>query len=42
MEEAVVVKDDAGNIQYAKDDNEASTIMNNARTKGVQLTKSRV
>lgn len=42
MEEAVVVKDDAGNIQYAKDDNEATTIMNNARTKGVTLTKSRV
>lgn len=42
MEEAVAVKDAAGNIQYAKDDNEATTIMNNARTKGVQLTKSRV
>jgi len=42
MEEAVVVKDKAGNVQYAKDDNEATGIINNARTKGVQLTKSRV
>jgi len=42
MEEAVVVKDKAGNVQYAKDDNEAAGIINNARTKGVQLTKSRV
>jgi hypothetical protein len=42
MEEAVVLKDPAGNIQYAKDDNEASDITNQARTKGVQLTKTRV
>lgn len=42
MEEAVVVKDKAGNVQYAKDDNEATGIINNAKTKGVQLTKSRV
>lgn len=42
MEEAVVLKDPAGNVQYAKDDNEATDITNNARTKGVQLTKTRV
>jgi hypothetical protein len=42
LEEAIAVKDKAGNIQYAKDDGEATNIMNAARTKGVQLTKQNV
>jgi hypothetical protein len=42
IEEAVAVKDRAGNIQYAKDDSEAADLVNNARTKGVQLTKQSV
>lgn len=42
IEEAVVVKDKAGNIQYAKDDMEATNMMNSARAKGVQLTKSNI
>lgn len=42
LEEAVAVKDRAGNIQYAKDDSEAADLVNNARIKGVQLTKQSV
>lgn len=42
IEEAVAVKDKAGNVQYAKDDSEATNIMNAARAKGVQLTKQSV
>lgn len=42
LEEAIAVKDKAGNIQYAKDDSEATNIMNAARTKGVQLTKQNI
>lgn len=42
MDEALAIKDPAGNIQYAKDDSEASDMVNNARTKGVILTKTNV
>jgi hypothetical protein len=42
IEEAIAVKDKSGNIQYAKDDNEATNMMNSAKTKGVQLTKTNV
>lgn len=40
MEEGVALKDKAGNVQYAKDDSEANQMMNAARMKNVQLTKS--
>jgi hypothetical protein len=42
VKEAVALKDKAGNIQYAKDDAEASNIQNQARTKNVILTKTKV
>ena len=42
IDEAIAVKDKAGNVQYAKDDSEANNIMNQARTKGVQMTKQNV
>jgi len=42
LEEAIAVKDKAGNIQYAKDDSEATDIVNQAKQKGVQLTKQNV
>ena len=42
VDEGIAVKDTAGNVQYAKDDNEANTMINNARTKNVKLTKSNV
>ena len=40
MEEAIALKDKAGNVQYAKDSTEASNIEKAAKTKGVTLTKS--
>lgn len=40
--EAIAVKDKAGNIQYAKDDSEATDIVNQAKQKGVQLTKQNI
>ena len=40
MEEAIALKDKAGNVQYAKDSTEASNIERAAKTKGVTLTKS--
>jgi len=42
VKEAVALKDKAGNVTYAKDDTEANTIATQARTKGVQLDKSRI
>ena len=42
MEEAIALKDKAGNTQYAKDSTEASNIERAARTKGVILTKMNV
>jgi hypothetical protein len=42
MEEAIALKDKAGNTQYAKDSTEASNIEKAARTKGVILTKMNV
>lgn len=42
IDEAIAVKDKAGNIQYAKDDSEATDLVNTARTKGVQLVKQNV
>jgi hypothetical protein len=42
MEEAIALKDKAGNTQYAKDSTEASNIERAARTKGVILTKTQV
>jgi len=42
MDEAVALKDRAGNTQYAKDSTEASNIERAARTKGVILTKMNV
>jgi len=42
MDEAVALKDKAGNTQYAKDSTEASNIERAARTKGVILTKMNV
>jgi DNA-directed RNA polymerase subunit F len=40
MEEAIALKDKAGNVQYAKDSTEASNIERAAKTKGVTLTKT--
>ena len=40
IEEAIALKDKAGNIQYAKDSTEASNLERSARAKGVTLTKS--
>jgi hypothetical protein len=40
MEEAIALKDKAGNIQYAKDSTEASNIERAAKSKGVTLTKT--
>jgi len=40
VQEAIALKDKAGNIQYAKDSTEASNIERAAKTKGVTLTKS--
>jgi hypothetical protein len=42
MEEAIALKDKAGNTQYAKDSTEASSIERVAKTKGVILTKTPV
>jgi hypothetical protein len=42
VDEAIALKDRAGNIQYAKDSTEASNIEKNARTKGITLTKTTV
>jgi hypothetical protein len=42
MEEAIALKDKAGNTQYAKDSTEASNIERVAKTKGVILTKTQV
>jgi hypothetical protein len=42
MDEAIVLKDKAGNTQYAKDSTEASNIERAAKTKGVILTKTQV
>jgi hypothetical protein len=42
MEEAIALKDKAGNTQYAKDSTEASNIERAAKTKGVTLTKTQV
>jgi len=42
IDEAVVLKDKAGNITYAKDNTEATSLSNAARMKGVQLTKSNI
>jgi hypothetical protein len=40
VDEAIALKDKAGNIQYAKDSTEASNIEKNAKAKGVTLTKT--
>jgi hypothetical protein len=40
VQEAIALKDKAGNIQYAKDSTEASNIERTAKLKGVTLTKS--
>ena len=42
LDEGIALKDKAGNVTYAKDDNEANQTINNARTKNVQLTKQNV
>lgn len=42
MEEAIALKDRAGNTQYAKDSTEASNIERSAKSKGVILTKTSV
>jgi hypothetical protein len=42
MDEAIGLKDRAGNIQYAKDSTEATNIERAAKTKGVILTKTQV
>jgi hypothetical protein len=42
MEEAIALKDKAGNTQYAKDSTEASNIERAAKAKGVTLTKMNV
>lgn len=42
MEEAIALKDKAGNTQYAKDSTEASNIERAAKAKGVILTKTAV
>jgi hypothetical protein len=42
MEEAIALKDRAGNIQYAKDSTEASNIEKGAKAKGITLTKTAV
>ncbi len=42
IEEAIALKDKAGNTQYAKDSTEATNIERAARTKGVILTKTTV
>jgi hypothetical protein len=42
MEEAIALKDKAGNTQYAKDSTEASNIERAAKSKGVILTKTPV
>lgn len=40
--EALAIKDAAGNVQYAKDDREATNVINQAKTKGVQLQKQHI
>jgi hypothetical protein len=40
--EAFALKDKAGNVQYAKDNAEASDIKNQARLKGVMLKQTTV
>jgi hypothetical protein len=42
VDEAIALKDRAGNIQYAKDSTEASNIEKNAKSKGITLTKTAV
>jgi hypothetical protein len=42
MDEAIALKDKAGNTQYAKDSTEASNIERAAKTKGVILTKMNI
>jgi hypothetical protein len=42
VDEAIALKDKAGNIQYAKDSTEASNIEKNAKSKGITLTKTAV
>lgn len=42
QKEAFALKDKAGNVQYAKDNTEASDIQNKAKAKGVTLTKTSV
>jgi hypothetical protein len=42
LEEGIALKDKAGNISYVKDDAEANQKMNDARAKGIQLTKQNV
>jgi len=42
LEEGIALKDKAGNISYVKDDREATDKMNDARQKGIQLTKQNV
>ena len=42
LEEGIDLKDKAGNVSYVKDDAEANQKMNDARTKGIQLTKQNV
>jgi len=42
VDEAIALKDKAGNIQYAKDSTEASNIEKNAKAKGITLSKTAV
>jgi hypothetical protein len=42
VDEAIALKDRAGNIQYAKDSTEASNIEKGAKSKGITLTKTAV
>jgi hypothetical protein len=42
VDEAIALKDRAGNIQYAKDSTEASNIEKNAKAKGITLSKTAV
>ena len=42
MEEAIALKDKAGNTQYAKDSTEATNLERAAKIKGVTLTKMNV
>jgi hypothetical protein len=42
MEEAIKITNKSGDIQYAKTDTEANSIINNAKIKGVTLTKTNI